>query len=339
MSLALALKAEGCEVVFLSRKHPGNILEIIKKEFCVEALFSEIIKSTEIKDYEYESWLGASLDREVLETNNIIKKYGGFNFMVIDHYSLDYRYEAQVDISRKLVIDDLMNRKHHSDYILDQNLSADIYRYRQLSFKKKCEILAGPKYALLKPEFHNLRLKIDSDIKDQPFGILVFFGTSDLTRECRKVVDAYSSIDGEFKIKLILSREHQDFNYIQGVARSNPQIEIVEFEENMAEAILRAEVCFGSCGSSVWERACLGTPSFLISSAKNQEEVLTPIIENEICHFVGKGMETKVSDWVEVFKKVKDAKYLNELARNSLKYCDGLGVNRVIKYIVNGGDK
>ena len=100
--------------------------------------------------------------------------------LVVDSYALDYRWEKflRSSVNKIMVIDDLANRSHDCDLLLDQNFYRGMaHRYDGLvpSF---CRKLLGPEYALLRPEFHRVKKtlrKRDGQIRR----ILVFFGGSD----------------------------------------------------------------------------------------------------------------------------------------------------------------
>lgn len=78
------------------------------------------------------------------------------DLIIIDHYSLDAHYETRLykKVSGVMVIDDLANRKHHCDLLLDGNLLPNsTSRYESL-VPKDCITLLGPQYTLLREEFY-----------------------------------------------------------------------------------------------------------------------------------------------------------------------------------------
>lgn len=58
-----------------------------------------------------------------------------------------------------MVIDDLANRKHDCDLLLDQNFYLDMNSRYEGLVPKHTKLLLGPKYALLREEFKLARKK------------------------------------------------------------------------------------------------------------------------------------------------------------------------------------
>ena len=82
------------------------------------------------------------------------------DLLVIDNYKLDFNYQNYFRAYAKkiLVIDDLANRKHNCDILLDQTYNRDPKDYKNL-VPAHCKILAGSDYALLRKEFILMRPK------------------------------------------------------------------------------------------------------------------------------------------------------------------------------------
>ena len=76
------------------------------------------------------------------------------NILVVDHYKLDIVFEnfCSSYVEKILVIDDLANRKHKCDFLLDQTLNRDKNDYIKL-VPKKCKLLVGSDYIILKKQF------------------------------------------------------------------------------------------------------------------------------------------------------------------------------------------
>ena len=105
------------------------------------------------------------------------------SWIVVDHYGLDARWESQIieglSVSggspRLLVLDDLADRTHQADLLLDQNFFGEVthLRYQNL-VPWHCRQLLGPHYALLGPEYAQLHPLVPPRTKLQR--VLVFFG-------------------------------------------------------------------------------------------------------------------------------------------------------------------
>src|SRR5205814_6661650 len=105
---------------------------------------------------------------------------GGADWLVVDHYAIDWRWQQRLRASaaRIMVIDDLANRRHDCDVLLDQNLHREMQaRYREY-VPHACRLLLGPEYALLRREFHAAHMvarRRDGSISR----LLVFMGGGD----------------------------------------------------------------------------------------------------------------------------------------------------------------
>lgn len=96
---------------------------------------------------------------------------------LIDHYNIDEEWEKQHRqfTDRIVVVDDLANRPHDCDLILDQNVLPNFESRYDGLVPKQCIQLLGPKYLIMRDEFIEARLNLkerDNQIKR----ILVFMG-------------------------------------------------------------------------------------------------------------------------------------------------------------------
>ena len=99
------------------------------------------------------------MESELKETENIISKYKKFDSLIVDHYKLDHKWENKMRkfAEKIIVIDDLANRKHDCDFLIDQNLYEDNEsRYEELVNKNTIKLLS-PKYAIIKEEFYKYK--------------------------------------------------------------------------------------------------------------------------------------------------------------------------------------
>ena len=187
LTLAESLRQEGAEVMFACRSHPGNLVELlIEKRFEVYQLPLENFEpqghrtaKRRVTVEDYSDWLGCSGDQDAQATLNAIGEIR-FDWLIVDHYGLDECWENKLrPITQKLmVIDDLANRTHDCDLLLDQNYFLNAAsRYEKLIPPGASRFL-GPKYALLRPEFVEARRRLRPQ-NDKIQRIFVFFGGTD----------------------------------------------------------------------------------------------------------------------------------------------------------------
>ena len=165
LTLAGSLEENGAEVIFISRAHDGNLNQlIIRKGFQVIEFPKPIgadIGEASTNGVDYNDWLGVAEEQDAKET---IEAIGGeqSDWLIVDHYSLSEKWEKLVRsyVGNIMVIDDLANRPHDCDLLLDQNWFEDMEeRYGEL-VPLGCTKLFGPEFALLRPEFAEARKRI-----------------------------------------------------------------------------------------------------------------------------------------------------------------------------------
>ena len=184
LTLAKRLKQQGAICKFICRDHKNNLIEKIKKEDFEVVTLSNSIKAkstqnTKNANLGYSSWIGASWREDAKQTINALNKEK-IDWLVIDHYGIDRRWEEKLrPYSIKImVIDDLANRNHDCDLLLDQNLIANFKNRYQNLLPKNCSTLLGPQYALLQNEYKDLHLSATPRIGSIK-RILVYFGGAD----------------------------------------------------------------------------------------------------------------------------------------------------------------
>ena len=113
----------------------------------------------------------------------------------MDHYALDARWESVLRQTAKktLVIDDIADRQHDCDVLLDQNFYADMQTRYTGKVPEHCQLLLGPRYALLREEFRQLREQITP--RTGPVKrVLVFFGGVDADNYTARAIKALANI-------------------------------------------------------------------------------------------------------------------------------------------------
>lgn len=200
----------------------------------------------------------------------------GVDWLIVDHYGIDRRWEQAVrPLARNiLVIDDLADRPHGCDALLDQNLIFGMEsRYRQL-VPDGCKLFLGPEYALLGESFAAARHLAAE--KTSLGRVLVNFGGSDPTGESFKVLEAL-----ELAGRPAGWPETLTFHVVAGPAnarsaelkkRCESLAGVVFYPEvkEMAKFLADMDMAIGAGGVSLWERAFMGVPSAVIAVADNQ---------------------------------------------------------------------
>ncbi len=272
LTLAERLRRAGAEVVFICRDLIGNLArEIDERGFKVHIILPDSYPQTNTVD-DFLNALKLQLDLDLESTCSVLACYDKFDWIVVDHYALDERWESGVrGFTKKIfVIDDLANRVHDCDLLLDQNYYDNLAdRYEGL-IPQHCNVLLGPEYLLLRDEFLAL-LKKAYIRNGQVKRVLVFFGGSDPTLETEKTIEAIKKlnrIDIFFDIVVGNSNLHKDKIY--KLCDELPNTQFYCQITNMAELMNKADLAIGAGGSTTWERCFLGLPALITILADNQ---------------------------------------------------------------------
>lgn len=307
LTLAGKLNEKGAKVTFISREAEGDIIDIIeRKGFGVYRL----PKQTKV------TW-----EEDVKQTLEIIKnEEGEIDWFVIDHYDIDIKWETEIRKYTKkiMVIDDLANRKHDCDLLLDQNLSKNIEtRYDEL-VPDECTKLLGPSYALLRDEFLEARKNIrkrDGNVKR----ILVFFGGSDPTNETEKSLKALKMLNrNNITIDVVVGKSNANQEKIREICSLMKNTNYYCQVDNMAFLMAKADLAIGAGGATTWERIYLGLPSITIVVADNQKELTEILSEKKIVINLGNSSSLTINDIRDAFNSlINQPGSLREMSRRA----------------------
>jgi UDP-2,4-diacetamido-2,4,6-trideoxy-beta-L-altropyranose hydrolase len=209
------------------------------------------------------------------------------DLLVIDNYELDHTYESQFRSYAKkiMVIDDLANRKHDCDILLDQTYGRDAGDYKDL-VPQHCKTLAGSDYVLLRKEFIKLRpiaLEKRRNITEVK-RILVSMGGSDPKNYTLKALEIIKESGFRGEIDIVLGFKPSNLEAVKSCIATLPNNCTIHLDADMAKLMYEADLAIGAAGSSVWERCCLGLPQVLIVIANNQKQIYENLINSAFCY-------------------------------------------------------
>lgn len=271
LTLAEQLK-EKAEVIFISRDLKGNLNHlIVEKGYAIFILPKNLLEHG-LRGYE--KWLTVKVDVDAKQTKEVLQTMD-VEFVIIDHYAIDETWEKIVrPYTRKImVIDDLANRKHDCDVLLDQNFYCDLERRYDGLVPDTCRLMLGPKYAILREEFQEARK--NRRLRDgQISNIFIFFGGSDRGNETMKSLLAVKAMNrGDITVNVVVgtSNPHQDC--IKEFCNQNSTMHFHRQICYMAKLMNEADLAIGAGGTTIWERCYLGLPAIVIAIAENQVQI------------------------------------------------------------------
>lgn len=280
LTLADELRDRGAQCHFISREHPGHLIGLIQTKGHALHVLPLDEAPTPPEDGEPDSlshrdWLGCS---QAHDTHLCEAYLHGLepDWLVVDHYALDARWENAMrrHCRRVMVIDDLADRRHDSDLLLDQTLGRDPAAYANL-VPKGCMMVCGSSFALLRPEFANMRphsLQRRSGI-DQIRHLLITLGGVDRENVTCDILThlSASELPPECRITIVMGQSAPWLDLVRQTAMAMPwPVTVLAGAHNMAELMADSDLAIGAAGSTSWERCCLGLPTVQVILAENQ---------------------------------------------------------------------
>lgn len=301
LTLADSLHSAGAQCLFVCRSHPGNLIRKIReKHRCAELPITEknhVASDARIELSKHSNWLGCSWEVDAIQTSEVLRDFHA-DWLVVDHYALDQNWEIalQGHYKKLMVIDDLSDRAHCCDLLLDQNWIGNDSgtRYQEL-VPTHCECCLGPKYALLRPEYAQMRESMPR--RDGRVGrVLVFMGGSDPTNETGKALEALMHSDlAHLKVDVVLGPNHLNVEGIGAQAACRPGTTVYQDIPTLADLMAHADLMISAGGATTWERMCLGLPAIVVSIASNQTKINEALMAAGYIDFLGEKSEVGVA--------------------------------------------
>lgn len=342
LTLADTLAEQGAECYFICREHEGHLLEVIRQRG--HQSYSLPLKDDVGKRIKgniklaHADWLGATQQEDAqycIDLLELIKP----DWLVIDHYAIDISWERALRLYCKklMVIDDLADRQHDCDILLDQNYGRDIQDYLEL-VPKHCRLLCGSKYVLLRPEFAQWR---DYSIKRRKEGqlkhLLINLGGVDkdnITTQILKGLEN-SNLPAHCDITVVMGSTAPWIDDVKKQASIMPwPTKVKTGVSNMAELMANSDLAIGAAGSTSWERCCLGLPTIMLVLADNQQQIATNLEQANAVYVANLSLSFNLSISNAIAHFISSPMALKEMSQASSHTLDGLGATSVIKKMV-----
>lgn len=342
LTLADELRAHGVETLFVCRELKGNLIPFIeKKDHAVRVLSKKSVADTaNLTSVPYHlPWLEASLPHDAQETINILKE-SATELLVVDHYALDYQWHRMVRpyVDKIMVIDDLADRQHDCDVVLDQTYGRSPDEYFPLT--PGCNnFLVGSQYALLRPQFAACRseaMKKRASMK-QIERILICFGGMDPHNMSSIALKGLDRLQQKscLEIDIVLGQMSPHYENVLNLANnSNLPVRVFTYVDDIARLMLEADLAIGAGGTITWERCCLGLPCLAVVAAENQKTIITALDSQGALKNLGWfSFLTETMIFENVTSLLQDHDMCQRMSAEAFLVCDGLGLKRVLNKI------
>lgn len=338
LTLADALVSNGARCSFVCRESPGDFIDYVRKRgFDVFVLpvgsgSSTVDSLTDGIKLVHANWLDVGWKEDATDTLGMLSGYT-VDWIVVDHYALDARWESMLKPACRqlMVIDDLADRTHDCDVLLDQNLGRRLNDYSQF-VREQCKFLIGPDYALLKPEFSLLReSSLIRRMEPEVNQILIAMGGVDQADVTSKVLERLTrcQLSDSCKVVIVMGPNAPWLSKVQSHAAetswtTDVRVNVTEMAELMAES----DIAIGAAGMTAWERCCLGLPSLIIVAAENQWPGAIGLQEAKAIILLG-DINDIASRFVSTFAAFVSKHSLEEISRCASSITEGRGAEKV----------
>jgi len=323
LTLARVLRQQGADVAFACRQLPGHRLSALAAEGWRTFALPDRYPG-EDPQQAIESLLPWQADIDALGI--VLADAPAFDWIIVDHYGLDHHWQtaARRWAPRIMAIDDLASRRYAVDLLLNQNLSGTTAAYNGL-IADACQLLMGPRFALLRDEFHCPAIVIKARAKR----LLVNFGGFDAARQTHHAMLALADF-AELEVDFVAGADNPAWAQMQALASERPNWRLHGFVSDFYRLMTEADLFIGAGGGTSWERAALGLPTICIAVANNQQANGEVMASGGAHIFLGAREQVSVEQLRRAIGFVVDNHGLRQsLAERSRQLVDGLGVQRV----------
>jgi UDP-2,4-diacetamido-2,4,6-trideoxy-beta-L-altropyranose hydrolase len=322
LTLAGALRERGANVRFVCRDLPGSVIPIVRARGFDCSVLARMPQP-------------AANDADAADT---LAALGGArpDAVVVDHYKLDARWERALRVAtpRIMVLDDLADRDHDCDLLVDQNDWPGAATRYATRVRAQARQLLGTAFAILRPEFRAAR-----EAQPRRFGdvrrLLVTFGGNDrmdMTMRTLHALDALALPGIAADIVVGAANPHRA--RIEAHCAGKPSLRVLVNTDRMAELMAQADLCIGAGGTSNWERCVLGLPALLIALADNQFDISAHLDRLGLVRYLGYAPEVSDAALREsIAAAVADRAWREQAGATGQTMVDGLGAIRVAEAI------
>jgi UDP-2,4-diacetamido-2,4,6-trideoxy-beta-L-altropyranose hydrolase len=339
LALADGLRSEGAECVFLCREAGlGALAEKITAGghgllTLPAAAGNE--DGDDLPRLAHAGWLPGGWRNDAAACRLALANQPAADWLVVDHYALDGRWERamRAEAERVMVIDDLADRRHECEVLLDQNVLADSVGQYQGLVPEGCLLLLGPKYALLRPEFLAFGEAAPKAAGcSEDLRLLIMFGGSDPQDLTLRAVKALARIKWRGPVDVVAGSLYGKLPELAAIVSGLPQAHLHAPAHKVADLMRAAGLALGSPGVASWERCACGLPSIVLSVADNQLRLGESLGRLGAHWYLGKADQVRDDD----LDAALAAWIANPLARHGMSsaaaaICDGKGVRRAVQ--------
>lgn len=343
LTLADALAAKGADCQFICRAHEGNLIEFIRGKghvvhelpvSCAEDADANA-PSPNASPTVHAGWLGATQAQDAEACAPMLAALRP-DWLVVDHYALDETWERAPapHYARLMVIDDLADRPHACDLLLDQTYGRKEEDYRP-HVPASCRLLCGAQYALLRPEFAALRpYSLQRRAQPSLRKLLITMGGVDKDNATGAVLEALRTcpLPTDCRIAVVMGATAPWLESVRAQAQAMPwDTQVLVGVSDMAQLMADSDLAIGAAGATSWERCCLGLPTVMFVLAENQRAVAQALEGSGAARLMMLGESATTQLERLLLSLIADPGRLALMSKCAARVVDGAGVDAVVR--------
>lgn len=341
LTLADALRERGASCSFVCRPHQGHLMALVAQRGHLALALPKLQEGAEPdrNGTAHSHWLGTHWATDAQNTQQLLSTHTNgqpVDWLVVDHYALEARWEEALrpQAKRIMVIDDLADRPHACNLLLDQTFGRQAEDYKAF-VTEDCTLLCGSQYALLRPEFSALR-EYSLKRRAQPVlkELLINMGGVDKDNVTGAVLRAlqHCSLPEDCKLTVVMGQTAPWLKNVQDLSKEMLRpTQVLVGVDNMAQLMADSDLAIGAAGATSWERCCLGLPGISLLIAENQKLIMSNLVNSgSIISLDADFLNFELKSIIEF---CINADNLRKLSSCSSVISDGQGVKRTMEYI------
>tara|TARA_R110000868_G_scaffold32400_1_gene117837 strand:+ start:19224 stop:20267 length:1044 start_codon:yes stop_codon:yes gene_type:complete len=312
LALAAALKTRGAEIAFASAPGSAALVPALSRSGypCLDAATTGDAPTPE-------NWGGRA------------------DAIIIDLYSSTRVDETRLRAIAPViaVIEDLPDRLHDCDLLVDQGFNPDHTAYAR-RVPAGTQLLLGPDMAPLRPGFAALRSEALARRAREPGlrRILIAMGLTDLGGISARLVELVRTSLPEIAIDVVLGPQATSLPALQQRAKTNPELSVLVDIDDMAARMMMADLAIGAGGGTALERCVLGLPSIVIVLAENQRPAARAMARARAVLTIE--AEVTLAATLPGLLQEMTGERLAQMSACSAQLCDGGGADRIAEALI-----
>lgn len=261
------------------------------------------------------------------------------DILVLDNYFWHQETEERLrpHCPRLCVVDDLADRPHVADLLLDQNANHQAADYAGL-VPETCQLAIGSAYCLISEPFQRLRrtARVDPVTRADCNRVFVSLGGGDPRGDLPRILEVLLR-GTDLDITLATGSHIRDAALLQQIASRYPtRVEVVFDSPRVAEQMNSAGFAVSSGGTMIWERAILGLPTLCLIIADNQVETAKWMEQQGMHrHFDMRGQWSEADLLAAIRSYAGDRTTRIAHAKGSMALVDGTGATNAARAILS----